>query len=317
MISVAHLTKQYRDFTAVDDVSFEVDRGEVVGFLGPNGAGKTTTMRILAGYLAATGGDVRVGGYDVRTQSLEVRRRIGYLPESVPLYPEMRVDEYLRYRARLKQLPGRRIRSMLAEVKERCGLTDTGRMLVGKLSRGYRQRVGLADALIHDPELLILDEPTLGLDPNQNRQFRELIGTLAQRHTILLCTHILPEVERTCRRILVINQGRIVASDTPANLIDTLGGGNRVRVHMQGERQAIEAALAGLPHVQKVSVKEERLWVNARVESGREIDLRPNIYDLAVRNGWRLRELTLENRSLEDVYIGLTRQTAKTGEVRP
>lgn len=306
MISVAHLTKRYGRFAAVDDVSFEVERGEVVGFLGPNGAGKTTTMRILSGYLSATAGEVKVAGYDVLTQSLEVRRRIGYLPESVPLYPEMRVDEYLRFRARIKQLPSRRLRSMLGEVKERCGLQQMGREVIGHLSRGYRQRVGLADVLVHDPELLILDEPTLGLDPNQNRQIRELIKQLASRHTILLCTHILPEAELTCKRLLIINKGRIVASDTPENLKSTLGGGNRIRIEVKGPLDEVRKAMTVLPHVHRADLCEDGSWIHGLIETAREVDLRPNIFELIVRRGWVLRDLSLENRSLEDVYIGLT-----------
>lgn len=306
MISVSHLTKRYRGTAVVDDVSFEVDRGEVVGFLGPNGAGKTTTMRILAGYLAATGGQVRVAGYDVVTQSLEVRRRIGYLPETAPLYLDMRVDEYLRYRARIKRVPSRRLRQAVAGVKEQCGLHQMGRELIGRLSRGYRQRVGLADALVHDPDLLILDEPTLGLDPNQNRQVRELIRELANHHTILLCSHILPEVEMTCKRVLIIKQGRIVASDTPERLKETLGGGNRVRAQIKGPADDVGKKLNALPHVQSVSIKRDDTWNVCLIESLREVDLRPNVFELVVRNGWALRELTLANRSLEDVYLGLT-----------
>ena len=306
MISVSHLTKRYRGTAVVDDVSFEVERGEVVGFLGPNGAGKTTTMRILAGYLAATGGQVRVAGYDVVTQSLEVRRRIGYLPETAPLYLEMRVDEYLRYRARIKRVPSRRLRQAVAGVKEQCGLHQMGRELIGRLSRGYRQRVGLADALVHDPDLLILDEPTLGLDPNQNRQVRELIRELAHHHTILLCSHILPEVEMTCKRVLIIKQGRIVASDTPERLKETLGGGNRVRAHIKGPAEDVERKLNALPHVQRVSMKRDDTWNTCLIESLREVDLRPNVFELVVRNGWALRELTLANRTLEEVYLGLT-----------
>lgn len=317
MISVSHLTKRYRGVAAVDDVSFEVERGEVVGFLGPNGAGKTTTMRILAGYLAASGGEVRVAGYDVVTQSLDVRRRIGYLPETAPLYSEMRVDEYLRYRARIKRVPSRRLRHAVATVKEQCGLHQMGREVIGRLSRGYRQRVGLADALVHDPDLLILDEPTLGLDPHQNRQVRELIRQLAYHHTILLCSHILPEVEMTCQRVLIIKQGRIVASDTPERLKETLGGGNRVRAHIKGPTADVEKKLNVLPHVQQVWITRDEAWNTCWVESAREVDLRPNIFELVVRNGWALRELTLDNRSLEDVYLELTLNDAvegRTGE---
>ena len=315
MISVFHLTKHYRGCTAVDDLSFEVGRGEVVGFVGPNGAGKTTTMRVLAGFLAATGGDVQVAGYDVRTQSKEVRRRIGYLPESVPLYDEMRVDEYLRYRARIKRLPVRRLRSRVAEVKERCGLLDVGRTLIGRLSRGYRQRVGLADALVHDPELLILDEPTLGLDPDQNRQVRNLIGDLRDRHTILLSTHILPEVERTCNRLLVIRQGRIVAAGAPAELRASLGGGARLQAQIKGAYADVQEQLGVLPHVLSVDVQRDDPWLTCTIESVRDVDLRTNVFELAVRHGWGLRELRMLDHSLEDVYLSLT--TKPTPEIQP
>ena len=307
MISVSHLTKQYRGHKAVDDISFEVDRGEVVGFVGPNGAGKTTTLRVVSAFLAATGGEVRVAGYDVRTQSKEVRRRIGYLPESVPLYDDMRVDEYLRYRARIKRLPVRRLRNRVAEVKERCGLLDMGRVLIGRLSRGYRQRVGLADALVHDPELLILDEPTLGLDPAQNRLVRELIKDLRDRHTILLSSHLLQEVERTCNRLLVIRQGSIVATGSPDALRASLEGGTRVQAQIRGAQTEVEEQLGALPHVQSISVTPADGWLTCMIESVREIDVRPNVFELVVRNGWQLRELQQVDRSLEEVYLGLTK----------
>ncbi len=204
MIKVSNLTKQFAGRTAVDDVSFEVKRGEIIGFLGPNGAGKTTTMRMLTGFLHPTRGAVEIAGCDVFEDPIEARRHIGYMPESCPLYHEMRVDEYLTFRAQIKGVARKAIRSRRDIVKEQCGLTDVGRRIIGQLSKGYRQRVGLADSLLHDPDLLILDEPTAGLDPNQIREVRELIRQLAERHTLLLSTHILPEVEMTCRRILII-----------------------------------------------------------------------------------------------------------------
>ncbi len=308
MISVSHLTKRYGGVTAVDDVSFEVERGEIVGFLGPNGAGKTTTMRILAGYLSATGGRVTVAGHDVFRESLEVRKRVGYLPEHVPLYSEMRVDEYLKFRARLKGLPARRHRAQIAEIKDRCGLQEVGRRIIGQLSRGYRQRLGLADALVHDPELLILDEPTLGLDPNQNRQVRELIRKLTERHTILLSTHILHEVEATCSRVLIIHNGGIVAADTPDHLKDIMRGRNRVVAEIRGPRHEIIKKLDTLPHIQRVEVGDEGPWPRYAIESSREVDLRPNVFEVVVRNGWALRELTMEHKSLEDIFIGLTQK---------
>jgi ABC-2 type transport system ATP-binding protein len=211
VIHVSKLTKFYGDYMAIEDVSFEVARGQVVGFLGPNGAGKTTTMRILAGFLTATSGSATIDGLDVFWKPLEVRRKIGYLPESCPLYPEMRVTEYLRFRAGVKGLHGREATKRIEYVLGRCWLTDVRRQLIGTLSKGYRQRVGLADTLLHDPPVLILDEPTAGLDPNQQRETRNLIRELGQQHTILHSTHILTEVERTCERIIIIDRGKVVA----------------------------------------------------------------------------------------------------------
>src|ERR1700740_1248859 len=219
MIKVEHLTKQDAGIVSVKEIIFEVARGEIVGFLGPNGAGKSTTMRILASYLPPTSGRAIVAGFDVFKDSLKARRRLGYLAESVPLYHDMRVDEYLRYRGTLKGLSGRKLAGRLGATKELCGLKEVGRKKIAGLSKGFRQRVGLAEAMIHEPELLILDEPTIGLDPNQIRQVRELIKSLGERHTILLSTHILPEVEMTCSRVIIIHKGRIEACDTPENLL--------------------------------------------------------------------------------------------------
>src|ERR1700748_1696767 len=227
MIKVENLTKRYAGQTAIRDLNFEVSPGEIMGFLGPNGAGKTTTMRILAGFMPPTSGRASIAGFDVFGQSLQARTHLGYMPENVPLYSDMRVTEYLNYRAALKGVPHRRIGERIGDVKELCGLKDVERKLIGTLSKGYRQRVGLADALVHEPDLLILDEPTSGLDPNQIRQVRELIRNLGKQHTILLSTHILPEVEMTCSRVIIINKGRIEACDTPQNLlgeIRTAGG---------------------------------------------------------------------------------------------
>jgi ABC-2 type transport system ATP-binding protein len=307
MIAVRHLSKRFPGHIAVDDVSFEVERGEIVGFLGPNGAGKTTTMRMLTGYLQASGGKVIVAGYDVATDPMEVRKRIGYLPESCPLYPEMRVDEYLRFRARLKGVHSSRVAARVDEVKALCGLADVGRRIVGQLSKGYRQRVGLAEALVHDPELLILDEPTIGLDPNQIRQVRALIARLAERHTILLSTHILPEVEMTCRRVLIINRGRVVASDTPDNLRRRSQTRAQVIAEIHGPREMVEAALRGLASVENVSVTGTDPWPHYEMATAEDTDIRPLVFDAVTRGGWTLRELRLEKSSLEDVFVSLTR----------
>ena len=315
MIQVSQLTKQYPGRTAVDQVSFEVGRGEIVGFLGPNGAGKSTTMRILSGYLAATGGTVRVAGFDVATHPLEVRRRIGYLPENCPLYPDMRVDEYLAFRARLKGVPGRHLRSRLAEVKALCGIADVGRRIIGHLSKGYRQRVGLAESLIHDPELLILDEPTIGLDPNQIRLVRQLITDLAKRHTILLSTHILSEVEMTCQRVLILHQGRIVASDTPERLRHLREGGATIRAELKGPRADIATALSELPGVSAVELGElADQWVWCEIRAGAADDPRSRVAALAAQHGWPLRELHAERASLEDIFVTLTRAEEPGGK---
>src|SRR5476649_521200 len=228
MIEVSNLTKRYAGRTAVSDISFTVGRGEIVGLLGSNGAGKSTTMRILSCFLPATSGTVRVAGFDVFREADEVRRRIGYMPENNPLYPEMRVREYLKFRARLKGLGWRRSRERVSTVMEQCGLTDVSRRVIGQLSKGYRQRVGLADALVHEPDLIILDEPTIGLDPHQIRSVRQLIKSLAKKHTVLISTHILPEVEMMCGRVLIMLDGKIRAADTPDNLQSLMAGDSQI-----------------------------------------------------------------------------------------
>jgi len=313
MISVSHLTKRFASGVAVDDVSFDVRRGEIAGFLGPNGAGKTTTMRILTGYIPATGGEVKVADRNVFSQSLEVRKRIGYLPENCPLYGEMRVDEYLKFRARLKGLSRARLRHRVSEVKELCGLEDVGKRIIGQLSKGYRQRVGLAEALVHEPELLILDEPTIGLDPNQIRQVRELIRELATRHTILLSTHILSEVEMTCRRVLIIHKGRIVASDTPEKLRHRLRGGGGITAEIRGPIEELEPAIEALSGVERVVVTPDGEWNHCRIEVSGHSDPRTEIFALASQKRWMLRELHLDRRSLEDVFVELTRDEAGGG----
>ncbi len=307
MIEVAHVTKRYPGRTAVDDVSFEVARGEVAGFLGPNGAGKSTTLRMLAGYLPASGGTVRVAGYDVATHPIEVRRRIGYLPENCPLPPELRVDEYLDYRARVKGVPGHLARKRVAEVKARCGIADIGRRVIGQLSKGYRQRVGFADALVHDPDLLILDEPTIGLDPNQIRLVRDLIRELGERHTILLSTHILPEVEMTCRRVLILHQGRIAADGETALLRHGRANGALVLAELRAAREELAQALAMLSGAASAQVQmAPDGWCRAVVRAADGRDLREPLYALAVSHGWPLRELRAERASLEDVFAELT-----------
>jgi len=308
MIKVSNLTKQFSGHTAVDDVSFEVGRGEIVGFLGPNGAGKTTTMRMLTGFLHPTRGAVEIAGCDVFEDPIEARRHIGYMPESCPLYTEMRVDEYLKFRAQIKGVARKAIRGRRDIVKEQCGLTEVGRRIIGQLSKGYRQRVGLADSLLHDPDLLILDEPTAGLDPNQIREVRELIRQLAERHTLLLSTHILPEVEMTCRRILILNKGKIVASDSPESLQKRLEGDVLIGAEIAGNPAVIEATLKSLGNVDVVSHEPlEDGWNRYRIDSSAP-DIRTQVFECAVSNGWKLRELHLESRSLEDVFVAIIRE---------
>src|SRR5271154_4923550 len=247
MIEVSNLTKRYAGRTAVSDISFTVARGEIVGLLGPNGAGKSTTMRILSSFLPATSGTVRVAGFDVFFDSPEVRRRIGFMPENNPLYPEMRVCEYLKFRARLKGLGWRRSRERVDTVMQQCGLTDVSKRIIGQLSKGYRQRVGLADALVHEPELIILDEPTIGLDPNQIRSVRQLIKSLAQKHTVLISTHILPEVEMMCSRMLIMFGGKILAADTPDNLQRFMAGGSQIIAEIVAPADELREVCSQLP----------------------------------------------------------------------
>jgi len=306
MIKVSNLTKQFSGYRAVDDISFEVDRGEIIGFLGPNGAGKTTTMRMLTGFLHPTRGSVQIAGFDIMKNPLEARRHIGYMPESCPLYMEMRVDEYLRFRAQIKEVPRRALKPRIAVVKDQCGLSDMGRRIIGQLSKGYRQRVGLADSLLSEPDLLILDEPTAGLDPNQIREVRELIGRLAERHTLLLSTHILPEVEMACKRVLIIDKGKIVASDSPASLQKRLLGNALICADILGDPTAVESALKTIDGVDAVMAEPlEDGWNRFRVDSAIP-NIRTRIFDCVVSKDWKLRELHMENRSLEDIFVAIT-----------
>jgi ABC-2 type transport system ATP-binding protein len=308
MIKVENLTKRYAGHTAIKDLSFEVEKGEIVGFLGPNGAGKTTTMRILASFMPPTAGRASIAGFDVFEQSLQARAHLGYMPENVPLYNDMRVTEYLDYRAALKAVPHRRIAERVGDVKELCGLKDVEKKLIATLSKGYRQRVGLADALLHEPDLLILDEPTIGLDPNQIRQVRELIKNLGKQHTILLSTHILPEVEMTCSRVIIIHRGKIEASDTPENLLRQIrqAGGVTVEAKVGNDDGASE--LRKISGVRDVTAEQDGDWevFSLRVESG--VDVRTEVYQLATSRRWTLRELSLRRATLEDVFVEITHQ---------
>lgn len=311
MIEVQDLTKQYAGRTAVDHLSFRIEPGQIVGFLGPNGAGKSTTMRILAGYMPPTSGRATVNGHDVFHESIEVRKSVGYMPETAPLYTDMRVKEYLRFRGELKGLSGRALRTRVGEVMDLCTITDVRRRLIGHLSKGFRQRVSLADALLHKPPLLILDEPTNGLDPVQIRQVRELLSNLKQNHTVLLSTHILQEVEAVCDRVLMIHRGRILANDTPEKLTRQLRAASVVQLEMQAEGKDVLTQLEALPSVRKVTQdSEENGWrmITLRVEA--RSDVREPLMDLALRQKWKIRELHRQLPSLEDVFVELAASEA-------
>jgi ABC-2 type transport system ATP-binding protein len=309
VIRVEHLTKRFAAITAVNDVSFEVRPHEVIGFLGPNGAGKSTTLKVLTGFYAATSGTVAIDGHDVFVEPDAVKRAIGYLPENVPLYPEMRVEEYLSYRAALKRVPRGRRRAAVASAVERCRIGDVRRRIIGQLSKGYRQRVGLADALVADPKLLVLDEPTIGLDPNQIRQVRELIVELGKERTVILSSHILPEVEAACTRVLIIDKGRIVGQGRPDELRAGLAaGGAMVAVEVVDPNGAARAALEAIPGVRRVEPGEASGAGLAAfdVETDPGAGVRERIFDAAVANGFKLTGLHGKSVSLEDVFVQIT-----------
>jgi ABC-2 type transport system ATP-binding protein len=308
MIEVANLTKRYAGNTAVSDISFKVKRGEIVGLVGDNGAGKSTTMRILACYLPASSGTVRVAGLDVYRQSDEVRRRIGYMPENNPLHPDMRVREYLKFRARLKGLGCKHSRQRVDVVMEQCGLTEVGRRIIGQLSKGYRQRVGLADALVHEPELIILDEPTIGLDPNQIRSVRQLIKGLGGTHTVLISTHILSEAEMTCHRVVIMLEGRILAADTPENLQRLMSSNGQIIAEIAAPPGDLRACWSQMAEIDQFDVSPcEGKYFRCALTPRNGLDLRPLIFTLARERNWSLRELTRSRHSLEDIYVQVTR----------
>ena len=319
MIDVKHLTKWYGRVLAVDDISFHVDKGTIVGFLGPNGAGKTTTLKVLTCYLPATSGKATVGGFDVLSESLQVRRNIGYMPEAVPLYPEMRVREFLMFRAALRDIPAKQRRAAIERAAERCWLSqpeDVMRRRLGELSRGYKQRVGLADVLLHDPPVLVLDEPTIGLDPAQIRAMRELIRGLGGDHTIVLSSHILAEVEQTCSNLIIIAAGRICAIGTPGELRRRVTGPSRIIAEMQGdEPPAMGRAVKALGGVRSVESARAGNWTRLTIQADAGADLRADVSGLATDKGWRLRELRREVGSLEDFFVQITyEQNVRAGE---
>ena len=307
MIEVQHLTKRYGPTTAVDDVSFRVERGEVLGFLGPNGAGKTTTMRVLTGYMPPSEGKAIVAGYDVMTQPIEAKRRTGYLPETPPLYPEMTVRDYLSFVARIKGVPRTERKARVNAVMERTRVADMANRHCSKLSKGYRQRVGLAQALMHNPDVLILDEPTAGLDPKQIIETRQLIKDLGGDHTVILSTHILPEVSQTCHRVVIINKGRVVAVDTPENLTSRLRGSETMFVQVDAAGADAKTTLEAIPGVTQVAASETRGTVTSfevNSETGR--DVRRDLAATIVRQGWGLLELRPLRMSLEEIFLHLT-----------
>lgn len=304
MISVANLAKYYPGVAAVDDISFTVEKGDIVGFLGPNGAGKTTTMRILTTFIPPSEGRVEIDGNDVVTESLKVRKLIGYMPETVPLYPEMRVNEYLRFRAKLKRVPAKERKTCIAEVVDRCRLKDVERTIMGHLSKGYRQRVGLADAIINNPPIMILDEPTIGLDPSQIRQTRSLIKELGQDRTIIISTHILPEVEMICNRVIIIHQGKIVAMDTLDRLVAGVQQQKEARLEVRGPGGEIKKAIEKIPDVQEISWEEKDNWNLFTVKSQK--DIRETLVQVMARHNWALRELRSVKATLEDLFVRVT-----------
>jgi ABC-2 type transport system ATP-binding protein len=316
VIEVQHLTKRYGRVTAVDDVSFRVERGEILGFLGPNGAGKTTTMRILTGYMPATAGKTVVAGFDVFDQPVEAKRRTGYLPETPPLYPDMTVREYLTFVSKIKGVPGNERTERVRSVMERTHVADMAERLCAKLSKGYKQRVGLAQALIHNPDVLILDEPTAGLDPKQIIETRQLIKHLAGDHTIILSTHILPEVSQTCQRVVIINKGRVVAVDTPDNLTARLKGSETMYIQVEASGSDVSSALSRIPGVTRVVESDRRQGtVSYEVESERGRDVRRDLAQTVVGGGWALLELRPLRMSLEDIFLSLTTEEATAAPV--
>lgn len=308
MIEVDQLTKRFGSVKAIDNVSFRVEKGEILGFLGPNGAGKTTTMRILTCFLPATEGTARVGGFDVFTQPMEVKRRIGYLPENPPLYDEMTVDSYLEFVAKIKGVDPTIRSKRIAEVKDRVSIQDYSGTIIKHLSKGYRQRVGLAQALVHDPEVLILDEPTIGLDPNQISDVRHLIKSLAGNHTVILSTHILPEVGMTCQRVVIINKGRIAAIDTPENLTRQLQGSDRILLIARGPEAAIKGKIEEIPGVLRIESAKSDGDGHCELSIDTELkrDLRSQIARKIVESGYELLELKTMSMSLEEVFLQLT-----------
>ena len=311
MLEVEHLTRRYGPITAVDDISFQTRSGEILGFLGPNGAGKTTTMRMITGYLPPTSGEVRIEGAGLRRNPLAAKRKIGYLPELPPLYPELTVKDYLNFVARLRQVPARERKAAVERALDRCSLADVGGRVIGRLSKGYRQRVGIAQAILHNPRLLIFDEPTAGLDPRQILETRQLIRGLAGDHTVILSTHILSEAANTCQRVIIINRGKLVAVDSPENLTRRVKQADTLMISVRGAGGPAQAALAQLPGVSKAELVSEQEGVaRLRVES-KDLSTREAIARALVEGGYGLLELREVELTLEEIFLSLT------GNARP
>jgi len=316
LIVTKGLTKCYGSLLAVDHIDLIIDRGEIVGLLGPNGAGKTTTMQMLACFLSATEGTALIAGYDIHKHPREARRHIGYMPENNPLYSEMRVNEYLKFRAFLKGVPRKRRNIRIAECEQLCGVRHVERQVIRTLSKGLRQRVGLADALLGDPDVLLLDEPTIGLDPNQIHQMRNVIRQLGERHTVLLSTHILQEAEAICERVLIIDRGKIVADDTPRALSAGALRGATI-VELQGDASEQREGLMRIPQVKSVEVEHENGWNRFSIRVAGGADVREQVFSLAVGRGWPLRELTVSPLSLEDVFRRITMRDEDVEQGQP
>ncbi len=316
MISADRLTKRFGDHTVVDSVTFEVEKGEILGFLGPNAAGKTTTMKMLTCYFPPSEGTARIAGFDVVAESLQVRRMIGFLPENVPLYPEMTVREYLEFAAAAKSVPHADRRQAVTQALDRCNLGEVESQLIGTISRGFRQRVGLGQAIINNPPVLILDEPTVGLDPAQIRDIRELIKELGRTSTVILSTHILPEVSLTCNRVVILHKGRIREVDTPENLTAKLQTVNTVRLQVRGPQEEVQSALGQVQGVQSVTRLEESGSEGAlfRVQVPRNLEVRGELSRLIVQKGWDLLELHPEGISLEEVFLNVVQREVETNQ---
>ncbi|MCL0044289.1 ABC transporter ATP-binding protein [Dehalococcoidia bacterium] len=307
MIEVDNLTKYYGLFPAISDVSFTVAKGEILGFLGPNAAGKTTTMRILTGFMPPTSGTARIAGYDVTTQSLEARRQIGYLPETVPLYTDMTVRGYLAFMGAIRGMEEKVIQRRISDVIGTCHLEDYYNSLIGKLSKGFRQRVGIAQAILHEPKVLVLDEPTIGIDPIQVVETRELIKSLGGEHTVIISTHILPEVSMLCERVVILHEGEIVAVDRPENLAEKLEGTERIHMEVKGPTKSITKALRGVPGVQDVtSTEQEDGKANYNIITSRDENVRTNLARVVLEHGWNLLCLEPIDMTLEEIFLRLT-----------